>query len=82
MADSAVTAPSRSSRAAELAYANAGRRCAQCRRPMEAPEPGAKGRRPRYCGYCRQLREALRFVRAALRRLERVTDPAFLEEPR
>lgn len=53
-----------------------------CGRPVPAPEPGTRGRRARYCGYCKQVREGLRFVRAAQRRLERILDPEFIEASR
>lgn len=76
----AVSGRGRGPGAGDLAYTNVGARpCAQCRRPVPPPEAGVKGRRPRYCGYCRQVREALRFVRAALRRLEALTDPTLVE---
>lgn len=73
----------RSAAPTSLAYANGGARpCRQCSRPIPAPEPGTRGRRPRYCGYCRQVREALRFARAAVRRLEAITDPDVVEAGR
>jgi hypothetical protein len=58
-------------------YANT--KTCSCGRPIRVPDQGTKGRRPRYCGYCKQVREGLRFVRAAARRLERIIDPELLE---
>jgi hypothetical protein len=79
----AASARTRGGTPAPLTYANGGARpCRQCSRPIPAPEPGTRGRRPRYCGYCRQVREALRFARAAVRRLEAITDPDVAEAAR
>lgn len=67
----------------DLTYANGGARpCRQCSRPIPPPEEGTRGRRPYYCGYCKQVREALRFARAAVRRLEAITDPDVAEAAR
>jgi hypothetical protein len=60
-------------------YANGG--TCQCGRPITVPE-GHVGRRPRFCGYCKQVREGLRFVRAAARKLERIIDPELIAEDR
>lgn len=52
------------------------RQCRMCGRDLPVPEPGTPGQRARYCETCKQVREALRFARAAVRRLEAIVPPA------
>lgn len=59
-------------------YANVSarpRQCRMCGRDLPTPEPGTPGQRRRYCETCKQVREALRFARAAVRRLEAIVPP-------
>lgn len=58
------------------------RQCRMCGLTIPPPAPGTPGQRPRYCATCKQVREALRFARAAVRRLEAIVPPHLRPETR
>ena len=58
---------------ADLAYTNT-TRC-ECGRLIAPPEPGARGRRARYCDRCKQTRRALSYIRAGERILADLREP-------
>ncbi len=85
MADRAAVATRGGSEAAANVYANVSARprlCRMCGRSIPPPPPGTPGQRARYCATCKEVREALRFARAAVRRLEAIVPPHLRPEAR